>query len=76
MYTKKQIPTPFLQNQTAVPTMSHMPHMSHMSHMSHMPMSYTENKEPSKHTNPQQKNTSGVPSAALGCLVLLSQGER
>lgn len=70
MYTKKQIPTPFLQNQTAVPT------MSHMSHMSHMPMSHTENKEPSKHTNPQQKNTSAFPSAALACLLLLSQGER
>lgn len=67
MYTKKQIPTPFLQNQTAVPTMSHM---------SHMPMSHTENKEPSKHTNPQQKNTSAFPSAALACLLLLSQGER
>lgn len=64
MYTKKQIPTPFLQNQTAVPTMSHMP------------MSHTENKEPSKHTNPQQKNTSAFPSAALACLLLLSQGER
>lgn len=66
MYTKKQIPTPFLQNQTpsekqTIPSIeSHTPSKRTQTHMqTHI-----------------QKNTYPAHSAALAVLLLLCQGER
>lgn len=74
MYTKKQIPTPFLQNQTpsekqTIPSIeSHTPSKRTQTHMQTHMQTQTQTHI--------QKNTYPAHSAALAVLLLLCQGER